>query len=65
MISYLHFDSKNNFLEYKASNSFGEPVKIRLDDNILSNLFLDFCKEFNKTHLDLVESLRTPKGKSY
>ena len=65
MISYLKYDSKDNVLEYKASNTLGEPVKIRLDDNLLADMFFEFCKNFDKAHLDLVKSLRTTKSELY
>ena len=64
MISYLKYDSKNKFLEFKAANTFGEPLKLKLDDNILANMFFEFCKDFNKAHMDLMGSLRTPKRES-
>lgn len=51
-------------LEYKASNTFGEPLKIRLDDNLLADMFLKFCVDFDKAHLDLVSSLRTSQSVS-
>ena len=65
MISYLKYDSKHKVLEYKASNTFGEPLKIKLEDNLLADMFFEFCKDFDKAHLDLVSSLRTSEGKSY
>ena len=65
MISYLKYDSRDNVLEYKASNTLGEPLKIKLDNNLLASMFFEFCKDFDKAHLDLVSSLRTSEGKSY
>lgn len=64
MISYLKYDSMDKVLEYKASNTFGEPLKIRLDDNLLADMFLKFCVDFDKAHLDLVSSLRTSQSVS-
>ena len=65
MISYLKYDSKDKVLEYKASNTFGEAIKIRLDDNSLADKFLKFCDDFDKAHLDLVSGLRASKSISY
>lgn len=65
MICYLKYDSKVNVLEYKASNTLGEPIKIKLDNNLLADMFFEFCKDFDKAHLDLVSDLRASESISY